>query len=105
MERSRMETKGARKTTPRENRATTADVARRAGLSYEQGQKFLDAILDEINLGREVHLTSFGTFRTTTIAAKEIDRPVGGLSKIPETRVLRFKSSRVASDILNGGRK
>lgn len=95
-----------RTATPRESRATTADIARRAGLSYEAGQRFLDAIVDELNLDREVHLTGFGTFRITTLRGGTIDRPVlSAPATIPPTRVIRFKSSRVASDKVNGGRK
>lgn len=90
-------------TTDRNDRSTIADVARRAGLTYDEGRRFVEAILDELNLGREVRLQGLGVFRLSLLAPRTVHTPIlpSGVATYPERRVIRFRRSPTAADKLN----
>jgi len=82
---------------------TTADIARRAGITSKQGDLFVRAIVDELALGRRVRLAGLGEFRITTLPAREIQTPVvpGGRAVIGERRTIRFRRFRTAYQRIN----
>lgn len=82
-----------------------ADVARRAGLTLEQGRRFVQAVLDELELGREVRLENLGTFRVSEIAPRTVRSSVlpEGSVKVPRRKVLRFSRAAGAARQLNDG--
>jgi len=87
------------------NTATTAEVSRRAGLTHQEGARFVKAILSELCLGRRVRLAGLGEFRVTTLPAREVRTPVvpGGRAMIRERRTIRFRRFQSAYARINAG--
>lgn len=84
-------------------RSTTADCARMAGLTYEQAEAFVQAILDELARGKEVRLQGLGIFHKATVKRREVVSPLlpGGRASIPERDQIRFRRSRRANEAIN----
>lgn len=91
----------------KEPRTTTRELSRRAGITYEQGQRFVQAIVAELELGREVHLTGLGILRVHEGKPRKFDTPMvpGGVAKIPPSRCVKFRQSKLMKPRLNGGRR
>lgn len=86
-------------------RATVADVARRAGLTHDQGRRFVDAILDELCLGREVRLQGLGVLYVRPMRPRRFSTPMipGGEVVITNRiKTLRFRRAPTAVERLNG---
>lgn len=88
---------------PKTERSTTADCARIAGLTYEQGEAFIQAILDELARGKEVRLQGLGVFHTAEVKRREVVSPMlpGGRAVVPERDQIRFRRSRRANEAIN----
>ena len=88
---------------PKSERSTTADCARIAGLTYDQGEAFIDAILDELARGKEVRLQGLGIFHTAAVKRREVRSPLlpGGRADVPAKDQIRFRRSRRANDAIN----
>lgn len=88
---------------PKTERSTTAECARIAGLTYDQGEAFIQAILDELSRGKEVRLQGLGVFHTKRVARREVRSPMlpGGVAAVPERDQIRFRRSRRANDAVN----
>lgn len=83
---------------------TTADIAKMAGLTFEEADRFLKAVIEGLKNVGEVHLTEFGQFRVSVLPERCYPPPQDGQPH-PARKVIRFTRSRVASAILNGQRE
>lgn len=90
-----------------EPRVTVRELARRAGLTHEEARRFVDAIGDELVLGREVRLTGVGILRVVETRARKLVTPMfeAGSVKIPRSRSVRFRQSKVIKMRLNRRRR
>jgi nucleoid DNA-binding protein len=78
-------------------------VAQRAGLDVRDVTRMVKAIMDELDLGREVRLQGLGVFRMADLPARQVKGAIlpGGQGTIPARRLIRFKRFRTAGDRIN----
>ena len=82
-----------------------AEVSRRAELTRTDADTAVNAVLDAVATalaaGEKVTLVGFGSFSVTTRAARTGRNPRTGVPlKLPESRTVRFKTSRKLRDEL-----
>ncbi len=89
-------------------RTTQVEIARRAGTSSKAIKLIIDAIIDELVLGREVHLSgshgSFGKFFLTDIHEYTFNRAEklgGGIIVVPAHRRLYWAGTSATSNEIN----
>ena len=84
--------------------ASLGDIARRAGITFEEATRFIDAILCELELGREVRLKNLGKLYVNELEPRTFNTPIipGGVSKFTKRKVIRFSRSPNARDRING---
>jgi DNA-binding protein HU-beta len=75
------------------------ELATSLGVSKAQAEKFLSAFIDLItsNLqkGKEVTITGFGTFRTSVRRARQgVNPQTGAKIRIPESKSVSFKAGK-----------
>lgn len=62
----------------------------------------MTVVMDDVAAGNKVQLIGFGTFESTTRAAREMRNPrTGEMSMHPETRNAKFKPSKVFKEKMN----
>lgn len=84
-------------------RSNLADVARRAGVSYEAAKRVFQAIVEELDLGREIHVQGFGKFRIGMTSSRSFKTPIiKGKVEAEPRRCIRFNQAREVSRKLNG---
>lgn len=88
---------------PKTDRATTADCAQIAGLTYVQAEGFVQAILDELSRGKEVRLQGLGIFYVRPVTRRFVVSPMlpGGKAEISPRDQIRFRRSRGANEAVN----
>ena len=65
-------------------------------------KNFVTVVMDDVAAGNRVQLIGFGTFESTTRAAREMRNPrTGEKSMYPESRNAKFKPSKVFKDKMN----
>ena len=88
----------------KDNFATLGDIAKRTGITFEEAQRFIDSILSELCLGREVRLKNLGIFRVSELEPRSFPTPIipGGTGNVEKRKVIRFERSPNAKDRING---
>lgn len=81
-------------------------IAANTGISKKNVEKvlknFVTVVMDDVAAGNKVQMIGFGTFESTTRAAREMRNPrTGEVSMHPETRAAKFKPSKVFKDRVN----
>jgi DNA-binding protein HU-beta len=82
------------------------EVANKSGLSKKDSELALNGILDTLQealaKGETVSFIGFGSFSTSTRAAREVKVPnTGKIAQVPETKVAKFKAGKNLKDALN----
>ena len=79
-------------------------IAENSGISKKNVEEvlknFVTVVMDDVAAGNKVQLIGFGTFESTTRAAREMRNPRTG-DMHPETRNAKFKPSKVFKDKMN----
>jgi DNA-binding protein HU-beta len=81
-------------------------IATNSGISKKNVEEvlknFVTVVMDDVAAGNKVQLIGFGTFESTTRAAREMRNPrTGEMSMHPETRNAKFKPSKVFKEKMN----
>ena len=81
-------------------------IATNSGISKKSVEEvlknFVTVVMDDVAAGNKVQLIGFGTFESTTRAAREMRNPrTGEMSMNPETRNAKFKPSKVFKEKMN----
>ena len=90
--------------TKKQDSASLGDIARRAGITFEEATRFIDAILSELTLGREVRLKNLGKLYVNELQPRSFKTPMipGGEANFEKRKVIRFSRSPNARDRING---
>mgnify|MGYP001035438338 CR=1 FL=1 len=83
-----------------------AAIASQAEISKKDSEKalkaFVDVVTAELKKDRKVQLVGFGTFETSTRAAREGRNPqTGDTMRIDACRVPKFKAGKALKDAVN----
>lgn len=81
-------------------------IAENSGISKKNVEEvlknFVTVVMDDVAAGNKVQLIGFGTFESTTRAAREMRNPrTGEMSMHPESRNAKFKPSKVFKEKMN----
>lgn len=81
-------------------------IATNSGISKKNVEEvlknFVTVVMDDVAAGNKVQLIGFGTFESTTRAAREMRNPrTGEMSMHPETHNAKFKPSKVFKEKMN----
>ena len=85
----------------------SAAIAEKAAISKKDAdaavKAFVDVVTEELKKGGKVQLVGFGTFETSTRAAREGRNPQTGESiQIAASKTPRFKAGKAFKDAVNG---
>ena len=84
----------------------SAAIAEKAGISKKDAdaavKAFVDVVTEELKKGGKVQLVGFGTFETSTRAAREGRNPqTGETMTIEASRAPKFKAGKALKDAVN----
>ena len=83
-------------------RTTVAQLCHRAGVSEEDADKLFDAMLEELDMAREVWIRQLGTFEPKRSTRSKIKSGLDDQEHDVKRKIqLRFRQSREASNYLN----
>ena len=87
-----------------ERKITTAQIATEAGLTPEDGERFVRAIVEALREGRTVNLINFGSFSVTKTKERPVNLPTlpEGKRMIPAGRRVSFTRAAALKSFING---